>query len=398
MRFLTVILSFLTLVSVASPFTIYTSKDGLINTQVNCIEKGEKFIWIGTNAGLNRVVFDGVKPLKFSPRGTSVPVTALEDDGKVIWVGLKGKGVYMMPKENYKFIGFRKDVLGDKVVVGIQKIEGGLKVLTRKTGYEFKFDKEEYKSWPIKLELEYGNSWASFSSGGKELIKNEKRILERYNQPTKSTRKFDKQIIANDYLLYQNGALIASPSGLVYYDPSKDNIQFGKPTMTLSGFMSNGEDTIADNLDLNWDEYVFKYQFDFTELGDPKNITLSYNLKGAGVQILDSVKATNGIEIKDLEHGDYELRISAVNSKGVNAKNVLSYKFSIANPLKDSIWQYLIWGAVALIWTAIVVLLTRSKFKKDILVLEDALLEKTNKLNQIEKGKYGLVDEDKVNL
>lgn len=395
MRFLTVIFSFLTYVSVASPFTIYTSKDGLINTQVNCIEKGENFIWIGTNAGLNRVVFDGVKPVKFSPRGTSVPVTALEDDGKVIWVGLKGKGVYMMPKENYKFIGFRKDVLGDKEVVGIQKVEGGLVVYTATTKYTFKFDSEKYQSAGMKFQQ---GDWIGFSAGGKELIKNEKGILERYNQPTKSTRKFDKQIIANAYLLYQNGALIASPSGLVYYDPSKDKIQFGEPTVMLSGFMLNGEDTVADNLDLNWDEYVFKYQFDFTELGDPENITLSYNLKGAGVQISDSVTATNGIEIKDLEHGDYELTVSAVNSKGVNAKNTLTYKFSIANPLKDSIWQYLIWGTVALIWTVIVVLLTRSKFKKDILVLEDALLEKTNKLNQIEKGKYGLVDEDKVNL
>jgi hypothetical protein len=31
-------------------------------------------------------------------------------------------------------------------------------------------------------------------------------------------------------------------------------------------------------------------------------------------------------------------------------------------------------------------------------VLEDALIEKTNKLNQIEKSKYGLVDEDEVTV
>jgi hypothetical protein len=53
-------------------------------------------------------------------------------------------------------------------------------------------------------------------------------------------------------------------------------------------------------------------------------------------------------------------------------------------------------GFIVGLWTLIVVLLTRVKLKKDILILEDALLEKTNKLNQIEKGKYGLVEEDKV--
>jgi hypothetical protein len=43
-------------------------------------------------------------------------------------------------------------------------------------------------------------------------------------------------------------------------------------------------------------------------------------------------------------------------------------------------------------------LIVKARFKKDIVVLEDALLEKTNKLNQIEKSKYGLVDEDEVTV
>ena len=46
----------------------------------------------------------------------------------------------------------------------------------------------------------------------------------------------------------------------------------------------------------------------------------------------------------------------------------------------------------------IVILITKAKLKKDMRVLEDALLEKTNKLNQIEKSRYGLVDEDKVHV
>jgi hypothetical protein len=48
------------------------------------------------------------------------------------------------------------------------------------------------------------------------------------------------------------------------------------------------------------------------------------------------------------------------------------------------------------LWTTIVFFITRVKFKKEIIILEDALLEKTNKLNQIEKSKYGLVDDNQV--
>jgi hypothetical protein len=47
-------------------------------------------------------------------------------------------------------------------------------------------------------------------------------------------------------------------------------------------------------------------------------------------------------------------------------------------------------------WTIVVTLIAKTKFKKDMVVLEDALLEKTNKLNQIERAKYGLVEEDEI--
>jgi hypothetical protein len=74
----------------------------------------------------------------------------------------------------------------------------------------------------------------------------------------------------------------------------------------------------------------------------------------------------------------------------------LNFKFSIANPLRDSIWRYIIYGFILSLWTLGIVLLTRNKLKKDIQILEEALLVKTNKLNQIEKGKYGLVEEDTI--
>lgn len=395
MRILAIVLSLFTLTSLANPFTTYTSKHGMINTHVNCIEKGESFIWIGTNSGINRVVFQGAKPVKFSPRGTSVPVTALEDDGKVVWVGLKGKGVYMMPKDNYKFIGFRKDILGDKNITGIKKVKGGLIVYTANSKYTFDFKSKEFKVKGQKLK--YG-SWLSFSVGGKEIVKEKDHTLSRFNKPTLSTRPYSQKFIATSFVKHMNGVLIASPSGLVFYDPSKDDIEFGEPSIRLSGFMLNGEDTITDQLDLNWDDYVFKYQFYFTELGEKESIKLNYSLVGPEGELNDSINATEGIELKGLTHGDYTLSVSALNSKGIKATNTLTYKFSIANPLKDSIWLYLIIGSIVVVWTVIVIVFTRTKFKKDIRVLEDALLEKTNKLNQMEKGKYGLVDEDKVDI
>ena len=131
MRQLTVLFSIISLYVSANPFTVYTSNSGLINSNVHCIEKGGKYVWIGTNAGINRILFKGSVPAQFSKRGTSVPVTALEDDGGVIWAGLKGKGVYQMLKKNFKLIGFRKDILRDKEILNIERIKSGLIVLTQ---------------------------------------------------------------------------------------------------------------------------------------------------------------------------------------------------------------------------------------------------------------------------
>jgi hypothetical protein len=55
-------------------------------------------------------------------------------------------------------------------------------------------------------------------------------------------------------------------------------------------------------------------------------------------------------------------------------------------------------AAVILIWTLLIIKIVSSKYKKNILILEDALLEKTNRLNKIELGKYNLVDEEKVKV
>jgi hypothetical protein len=164
----------------------------------------------------------------------------------------------------------------------------------------------------------------------------------------------------------------------------------------LKSFQLNGEDTIPDNLDLNWDEHIFKYQFNFSELGLQDEISLNYILNGPEGAFKGVANATDGIEFKGLTDGDYQFSVSATNKKNIHSKNKLNFKFSIANPLRDSIWRYIIYGFILSLWTLGIVLLTRNKLKKDIQILEEALLVKTNKLNQIEKGKYGLVEEDTI--
>lgn len=391
MKSLILLFSVLSFNVLATPFTFYTSKSGLIDSDVHCIERGEKFIWIGTNTGINRLLFNGAKPVKFSKRGTSVSVTALENDGNFVWAGLKGKGVYKMIKKNYKLIGFRKDVLGDKEIKNIKRVENGLVILTKSQKFTFQFGKEKYK---VDTYLNQKDNLTIQIND--KILKNNNGSLSRYNPETKSFRSFKSLIKARDYLSWDKGVLIATSRGLVYYNPDSDSIRFGSPKLELSEFKLNNKDTIPNALDLNWGQHTFNYSFKFEELGVPSKISLVYTLINRGERVEKKVPAIEGIELRDLKYGTYDLEIMAENDLGIVSKNKLRYRFSIANPLRDSIWRYFIIILSVIAWTIIVILIVNVKFKKDRIILEDALLEKTNRLNQIEKSKYGLVDEDEI--
>ena len=394
MRQLTVLFFLVSLCVSANPFTLYTtSNSGLIHSNVQCIEQGEKYIWIGTNAGINRILFKGSVPVQFSKRGTSVPVTALEDDGEVIWAGLKSKGVYQMLKKNFKLIGFRKDVLSNKEILNIERIKSGLVVFTPGKKYVFSFGRQEYSVSDINFEKYNPN----IEVGGK-IIKNKGGVLSRFNLETKSFRPFKGMIKARGHLNWKNGVLFATSKGLSFYNPNNDIIEFGSPKLDLLGFQLNGTDTSAFELDLNWDEYEFSYQFKFEELGDPDQIKLFYTLDNGEELIEKTAFAFDGIEIKDLDHGTYNLKIMAKNNYGIESENTLNYSFSIANPLKNAIWRYIVILVSISIWTIMIISIVKTRLKKQMRILEDALIEKTNKLNQIEKSKYGLVEEDKTHL
>lgn len=379
----------------AGPFQVFTTKQGLLNNNVNCIEQGDNFVWIGTNSGINRVITTNNKITSFSPRGTSVPVLSLKNDGAFIWVGLKGKGVYKMPKANYKFIGFRKDVLGDKSILNIEKEANILIVTTPQTVYSFDLNSAEYTSKP-----NVAKSFNKTIKVGDKVITNYKNQISRYNPTTQSYRAFNYKAKINQYISWNKDVLIASNNGLLLYKPNNDDIKFQKPTLELVAFKVNGLDTnqVLDAA-LPWDNYIFTYEFAFIELGEKEDITLHYTVQHnseAPTELF--VNAAKPLMLKELSFGDYTIEVTAKNKLGVVASNSLTYSFSIQNPMNDTILLVLFWSVCIVIFTVVVILLTRAKFKKDIRLLEDALLKKTNELNSIKNKNYRLVDEDEATI
>lgn len=386
-----IILVLFTLRVVAQPFTEYGKNSEIIHPKVNCIEAGKDFVWIGTDGGINRVVISNNEVVKFSPRGTSVPVLSIADDNDILWIGLKGKGVYKMPKNNYKFIGFRKDVLGDKTITRLEKKGDNLKVFTPENTYVFDVKANTYKV--LKSEV---FNYAPKIKVKKKTLKVLNGEVLRYNEPTQTSKSFKTKFKVFCHLVRDGAVIFGSNKGLQFYNSNKDTITFKSPAIALKSTVLNGTDTVLHGAKLPWGDHIIQLGFDFIELGGAEEITLISTIKGpAGKKELTQL-ASAPYELKNLDHGSYSIKITAKNEIGVSAENTLQLKFSIANPTTSMVLEYLLYFVIIAAWTAGVILLTQRKLKRDIRVLEDALLAKTNKLNQLEKGNYGLVEEDQL--
>ena len=78
-------------------------KDGLSNLIINDLDQDDKgFIWMATNEGFNR--YDGKFVLKFPVQDSlhisESSITDIEVDGSIIWLAIKGRGLYSYNLDN----------------------------------------------------------------------------------------------------------------------------------------------------------------------------------------------------------------------------------------------------------------------------------------------------------
>ena len=103
-------------------FVKYSTEQGLSLNTVKCITQDyEGFLWIGTDAGLNR--FDGYKfkiynytldnPNSFQSNKMTV---LFEDIEKTFWVGTDGGGLYKYNRNMNLFIKFGDDKYGKSLI------------------------------------------------------------------------------------------------------------------------------------------------------------------------------------------------------------------------------------------------------------------------------------------
>lgn len=97
------------------------NQESLLMTSNNCVEAGDFALWIGSDKGINRIEIENDSIKEVSTRQTTKPVLSICDDNKHMWVGIKGKGLYLFNKTTYIFKGKFKREIGQKDIATIKK-------------------------------------------------------------------------------------------------------------------------------------------------------------------------------------------------------------------------------------------------------------------------------------
>ena len=138
-------------------FEYFNEQNGLSHNCISCIIQDSKgFIWIGTEAGLNK--YDGYKVTEYlndpgNPHSLSHNFirTIFEDpadSGKVLWIGTKGGGLNRYDKETDQFTSYNPDESSSSIykeVKSIYKYSDGIFWIGTEGGGLLRFDKENGK-------------------------------------------------------------------------------------------------------------------------------------------------------------------------------------------------------------------------------------------------------------
>ena len=143
-----------------------------------------------------------------------------------------------------------------------------------------------------------------------------------------------------------------------------------------------------ENLQLNYNNNYFTFQFIGITTNRPKEVRYQYFLEGLDENwssISDQPTAT----YNNLPHGKFTFKVKAVNSEGYWS-NELNYSFVILPPWWHTWWAYL---AYALSFSVMIWMFTwyRSRrLKAENLRLEEKVIKRTNELEQSLEERYQL--------
>lgn len=320
-------------------FNIYNNPDSLkilnsnLYTGIRLIDRKGIF-WIATKEGglilcdpekdeLNRLEYN---PDEAASLGDNSILSVYEDKSGFFWIGTGGSGLLKLDKRDNKFCRYSiKDGLPGEVINSI-------------------------------LEDDHGYFWISTNKG-----------LSKFNTTNETFRNYDVEdgLLSNDMgkgIKTKSGEMMfICGSGFVIFHPDsiKDNIKippvyitdfylFNKPVPvgydSLSGRIVLKKSIIeTDELELNYDDNVFSFEFVALDYQAPFNNKYAYIMEGFDKDWTYTDANRNIATYTNLDPGEYVFRVKGSNNDGYWNEKGASMKVIILPPWWRTNLAYLIY-------------------------------------------------------
>ncbi len=313
--------------------TFSTIRDGLDSTRITTIAEDQNGnVWIGTDAGglsLYNRASEELTTFRYD-RGDAYSLSAdtiyslhVDADGTV-WVGTRGAGLDRVvgnsdEPESIRFANLSsRDGLSNNVIYGVQSTAAG--------------------------EL-----WLSTNYGITRLNPKTKdvRVLHRRHGLQSEEFNFGAHHAAADGTLYFGG-----PAGFNEFEPEGLPVSKAIPPVMLTGFYKFGDSAesdlpanLSDGIELDHNETNLSFEFAALDFVSSEANRYMYKLEGFDKRWID-LGTQRRVTYKNLDDGQYLLRVKAANADGVWNEAAFAMPISVKPAPWDTWWAYMIYGGL----------------------------------------------------
>ena len=329
------------------------------------IHNSEEDLFLGGSGAPLHQYRDGKLINTFSVGLERTMVDTYED---ILFVG-SDLGLFEINKRNGVVKKIRSDIfdgLDDIYALLFDPIQNGLWIGNKSGLFKYSLSDGKVEHIVNKTNEDLGVVYALKRDNTQMIYLGTSNGLWRYDVKKNTFRKFDQQdgVLINefgpgDYQLLKNGELLfGGPNGALHFDPLKIKKDEPVSGVYVSEFKINGKvpDSVSlskninalKHIKLKYDQNTLQFGFQTPKLYGSKKINFICNLNGNKASS-KLVAAGDDIIYSNLEPGNYELRVEALNADWDKGVDVLSLKIVIEKPFWKTGLAFFLYALLAAI-------------------------------------------------
>lgn len=383
------------------------------NSFYSGIDDGKGTIWLGSAQGLTKLdkasetftCFTKEHDDPNSLNNNEVGALYLDNDG-ILWIGTTGGGLDEFDPKTEQFIHHvtipnDTNSLSNNSIRSIFSDGNGILWIGTDGGGLNKYDvkKNIFKAYTVDDGLPNNVIYSILSDNKNNLWVSTNLGLSVFNPKTEKFKNFDisdglqsNEFNQGAYYKGKNGELFfGGINGLNFFNPDIIKENRYPPTIIITSFKKSNTEFFFDKpinllneITLSHQDRVFSFEFSALDYTSPEKNQYAYKMEGFNEDWI--YNGTNHeATFTNLNPGTYTFTVKGSNNDGVWNNKGTSIKIIIPPPFWQTVWFRVL---IALLATAIVIAIFRIRLqniKKQNLLLEMQVQERTHELSEINK-------------